>query len=324
MAQLIDTLLQKDPATRGEGARWLSNQLRGWLNRHDVVDIVEHVRGFIGGLGLQTTHTIVETPGTGSRHGRPGTKSGTGTGRGSTFSQPKSQSFGQTFGPPSGTLVGSGGGGGSTYSNQPTTGAMGPSSRSPLVWVGAFLTVAVLVLAGVVFWTTRSSDEKPVAVLTPKPLPPPVAAVTPVEKPAPVEVKTPVATPEEDPLTTEPEVHSVKRVSSQHPHYESHSTTRVREEPRQVQHSKAPETGNASAPVADLPRTGSVLIKSAPPFAALTINGKPAGETPMSSPMEVPAGRSPCQIVHRLTPPFDTVITVSPGSRQEFKFKLDR
>ena len=69
---------------------------------------------------------------------------------------------------------------------------------------------------------------------------------------------------------------------------------------------------------------GFVLIKSAPPFAALTINGRPHGETPMSSWLEVPAGKCHIEIVHRLTPPFDTVITVSPGTRQEFKFKLDR
>jgi hypothetical protein len=73
-----------------------------------------------------------------------------------------------------------------------------------------------------------------------------------------------------------------------------------------------------------LPATGSILIKSAPPFAALTINGKPQGETPMNAWMDVPTGKCHIEIVHRLTPPFDTTISVSAGSRQEFKFKLDR
>jgi hypothetical protein len=71
-------------------------------------------------------------------------------------------------------------------------------------------------------------------------------------------------------------------------------------------------------------QTGFVLIKSAPPFAALTINGKPQGETPMNAYLEVPVGNCHVEIVHRLSPPFDTVIKVTPGFRREFKFKLDR
>ncbi|MEO7424631.1 MAG: hypothetical protein ABI036_05545, partial [Fibrobacteria bacterium] len=74
----------------------------------------------------------------------------------------------------------------------------------------------------------------------------------------------------------------------------------------------------------ELPQTGFVLIKSAPPFAALTINGKPQGETPMNAYLEVPVGNCHVEIVHRLSPPFDTVIKVTPGYRREFKFKLDR
>jgi hypothetical protein len=70
--------------------------------------------------------------------------------------------------------------------------------------------------------------------------------------------------------------------------------------------------------------TGFVLIKSAPPFAALTINGKPQGETPMNAYLEVPVGKCHVEIVHRLSPPFDTVINVTAGFRREFKFKLDR
>jgi hypothetical protein len=80
----------------------------------------------------------------------------------------------------------------------------------------------------------------------------------------------------------------------------------------------------APAPEPAAPKTGFILVKSAPPFAALTINGKPQGETPMSSWLEVPAGKCHIEIVHRLTPPFDTVITVSTAMRREFKFKLDR
>jgi hypothetical protein len=77
-------------------------------------------------------------------------------------------------------------------------------------------------------------------------------------------------------------------------------------------------------PAPQVEQTGFVLIKSAPPFAALTINGKPQGETPMNAFLEVPVGKCHVEIVHRLSPPFDTVINVSPGFRREFKFKLDR
>jgi hypothetical protein len=61
-------------------------------------------------------------------------------------------------------------------------------------------------------------------------------------------------------------------------------------------------------------QTGFVLVKSAPPFAALTINGKPQGETPMNAFLEVPVGK--CHI--------DTTLNITPGFRREFKFKLDR
>ena len=75
-----------------------------------------------------------------------------------------------------------------------------------------------------------------------------------------------------------------------------------------------PQTNNSNS---ETSQTGFVLIKSAPPFAALTINGKPQGETPMNAYLEVPVGKCHVEIVHRLSPPFDTIINVtsriSPG-----------
>jgi hypothetical protein len=97
-------------------------------------------------------------------------------------------------------------------------------------------------------------------------------------------------------------------------------TTTKRPEPEPVRPAITKPIEQAQ-PVAS---TGQILIKSAPPFAALTVNGKPQGETPMNSWMEVPVGKCHIEIVHRLTPPFDTTITVTAGSKQEFKFKLDR
>jgi hypothetical protein len=310
LIQTVDTMLQKDPAARGESARWVANQLRGWLTRNEILDIVEHVRAFIGGLGLQSNQTMVESGGSGSRFSRPGT--GSGPRQGSGF-----PSRLQSASTPGGTLLG--GGARSTYAPQPTTGTMGPSSRSPLVWIGAFLTVAILALAGVILWSSRSQDAKPAPAVAAAPKEPKPAAKPPTPAPA-------------DPLAAEPALQSIPRPSATEPRAAAQrprTAVQPKTEPRpraQPRPAAAPRPVKTPAPAPEpaAPKTGFILVKSAPPFAALTINGKPQGETPMSSWLEVPAGKCHIEIVHRLTPPFDTVITVSTAMRREFKFKLDR
>lgn len=328
LASLVDALLQKNPLDRPEGARWLANQLRSWLNHNGVVDIVEHCRNFIQSLGITSSQTISEGSSIPGKPLRPGTRvGGTRQGTGLAMSgtgtrNAGSQGLGMT-GANSGAIL------------QPTTGASGPSSKSPLVWVGGLVAVAVLVLAGVLVWfkmvpETTETKSPPVAVVKPEvkpthtaspasatqvnaalnsaPVTPTAAnpsassqayaAQTPVQS-APVESR-PVATPRYErprPTTPRPEV----------------------EKPL-VKPLVKPVIEPTTAP----PSTGALLVKSAPPFAALTINGKPQGETPMNAWLEVPVGKCHIEIVHRLTPPFDTTITVTPGSRQEFKFKLDR
>ena len=69
--------------------------------------------------------------------------------------------------------------------------------------------------------------------------------------------------------------------------------------------------------------TGFVLIKSSPPFASITVNGAPKGETPMKDWAEVPTGKCRIVLVHRTAPSFDTTLTITAGSRQQFKFKLE-
>ena len=44
----------------------------------------------------------------------------------------------------------------------------------------------------------------------------------------------------------------------------------------------------------------------------------------MNAFLAVPVGKCHIEIVHRLSPPFDTTLTITPGFRREFKFKLDR
>ncbi len=317
LIQVVDTLLRKEPSSRGEGARWLANQLRGWLNRHEVVDIVEHMRAFIAGLGLEQRNTLIQAAGSISKLSRQGTGPGTTGGQraGSGFpSKPVTASTGAAMAAPSGTQ--------SYASAHPTTGAMGPSSRSPLVWVGAFLVVAVLILAGAVLWNTLGNKAEPAAVArgTPVPAVAPHAVAVPTEdSPAETDIR---SVPKS---TAQPEV----RAAAQRPRPEPAPVVKPKafsthETPKHAQRPRPSEPTETPAPAPEASRMGFVLIKSAPPFAALTINGRPQGETPMSSWLEVPAGKCHVEIVHRLTPPFDTVIMISPGSRQEFKFRLDR
>jgi serine/threonine protein kinase len=65
LVNLIDTLLQKEPANRGKGARWLSLQLRSYLNQKGLLDLQESTKGFlneVGKLGGNTTMVDTGTP----------------------------------------------------------------------------------------------------------------------------------------------------------------------------------------------------------------------------------------------------------------------
>jgi PEGA domain len=289
--------------------------LRSWLNHNGVVDIVEHCHNFVASLGITSSQTISEGSQITGRPLRPGTRTGTRPGTGLNPGMPSGIRSGVQM---PGQL--------SNIPMQPTTGAMGPSSKSPLVWVGALIAVAVLVLAGVLVWTRITTPDAPVVVATdPKPKTLNSTAKPVTITPKPVEPKPVEPTLVTTPKPVEPEI----RVGNQSPL--DRKPTGIKERPKPVQPYKPPpppdpkpEFKNPEPVKPVLPSVGSILIKSAPPFAALTINGKPQGETPMNAWMEVPVGKCHIEIVHRLTPPFDTTITVTAGSRQEFKFKLDR
>jgi hypothetical protein len=58
LSLLVDTLLQKNPAKRGEGPRWLLTQLRTYLHSKRVIDPVEQVARYtreLSAQGIQTT-----------------------------------------------------------------------------------------------------------------------------------------------------------------------------------------------------------------------------------------------------------------------------
>jgi serine/threonine-protein kinase len=340
LVKLVDTLLQKQPENRGDGARWLANQLRAYLGAQGIVDIVDHVKTFIQSLGLVGGgQTIAEGAGLTRQTLKPGRQSGSSMGgfppsqvikTGSTMSG--SNTLSRSMANPS------------DFQTQATTGAMGPSSRSPVVWIGVLLSMCVLVLAGAIVWSRMGHEEpKQVAEMKPKgthstvtprkvtdtvvtanPTTTPTAALTALN-PTSTQSANPVTSPEPKPVTVNP----VENPS----HTGSMTVVKPRpKEPTEHHHPlqpKLPESRPAPVPKApqDAPeagQTGFVLIKSAPPFAALTINGKPQGETPMNAFLEVPVGKCHVEIVHRLSPPFDTTIIITPGFRREFKFKLDR
>jgi tRNA A-37 threonylcarbamoyl transferase component Bud32 len=61
LGNLIETLLQKDPADRGGGPRWLHRQLKGYLMALGAMDPAELVAGYLQELsakGIQTTWTL--------------------------------------------------------------------------------------------------------------------------------------------------------------------------------------------------------------------------------------------------------------------------
>jgi len=335
LIKLVDVLLQKRPEARGDGARWLANQLRAYLGSQGIVDIVDYVKTFIQSLGLVGGgHTLVEG-GLTKQTTRPTRSGGSSVGGfppsqlikgGATPSG--SNTFSRSMADPA------------EFQTQATTGAMGPSSRSPLVWIGVLLSLCVLVLAGAIIWSRMPHDDNSLKTalvkpktkgVTPNPVTPPKVPET--TNPVPSTDGSPTATardtqPVNPAPALQPHIGTMEPVNPVHtggkgsvrPHHtiELHHTVAT--------HTPEPHPVPIPTPVhePEPAQTGFVLIKSAPPFAALTINGKPQGETPMNAYLEVPVGKCHIEIVHRLSPPFDTTIMVSPGFRREFKFKLDR
>lgn|GEM_PF-4942728 len=68
---------------------------------------------------------------------------------------------------------------------------------------------------------------------------------------------------------------------------------------------------------------GYLSIHSAPPFAAVFINGKSEGETPLEN-IIVPAGQAHIELIHRQFGPMDTVLQVSPGQKIDLKMHLNQ
>ncbi len=326
LIQLTDTLLQKLPENRGGGARWLANQLRAYLNSKDVVDIVDHAKTYIAGLGISGGgRTIMEGPSTAS-----GSMKAMRAGTGSSVAGFPASAIIKTGATMAGSKTLSKAMASSVdFQTQATTGAMGPSSRSPVVWIGGLLSLCVLVLAGAVIWTRLDHGDKPSTQVN---LPETQVAMAPVPKtpPAPTVGNSstgntlPSTAPGDNPGAT-PTPPPPTHIETEKP--PKGNDLHISQMPRKGPSTHSGESHSSlqnSTSEGSSEATGFVLIKSAPPFAALTINGKPQGETPMNAFLEVPIGKCHVEIVHRLSPPFDTIINITAGFRREFKFKLER
>ncbi len=370
LVRLADYLLQKQPENRAESARWLANQLRAYLGQQGIVDVAEHCRAFIATLGLGQNQTLAG-PGSGSRSGsgiRTGGKSSLVPSLGAPSNVIKAGSTFSGIGDPtqSRSMAGQ-----DEFNTQATTGALGPSSRNPLVWVGALLCVCVLVLAGAIYWSRRGGDlpvlgntdrtEGRTAGNTLKNHPNPASgggaatggggsatqatstgttqlAVNTTNTTTPGQGNDP--SPNLNNSTTgstgsalagntkylERERERERELERQRRERERRERERLERERLDRERRERERLATTKTPGTTSPAeaTGYILVKSAPPFAALTVNGKPQGETPMNAYLEVPVGKCHIEIVHRLSPPFDTVLTITPGFRREYKFKLDR
>src|SRR5690606_9118487 len=115
-----------------------------------VVDIVDHVKSYIHSLGLSGGGQTIAEGGRGLP--KSGMHPARGSGGSSIGGSPPSAII-KTGSSPGGSGSFSGSLNPSGYRTQATTGAMGPSSRSPVVWIGVLLSLCVLILAGAIVWT---------------------------------------------------------------------------------------------------------------------------------------------------------------------------
>jgi hypothetical protein len=184
LENLVDTLLQKKPEDRGNGARWLSLQLRSYLNQRGILDPSDATKGYlekVGKMGNQTVIDLTPAPGpdeTAPRGGKaplkPGMKverpkSGTGVKPG-TGIRP-----GTGVRPGTGIRPGTGVRPGTWQAGPPDGGDMDFSGSRPRggkgktigLWVGTGIVAAALLATALIVVLTTGSDKpapQPVAV----------------------------------------------------------------------------------------------------------------------------------------------------------------
>jgi serine/threonine protein kinase len=183
LAGMVDTLLQKDPAQRGKGARWLSLQLRTWLNQRGLMDLSDVTRDFLEKTGkLAGNQTVVDLtpalapdeeaktplrPGQRAERPLPGGKPGTGIRAGSGIRS------GSGVGPGTESWQAGGSGDSSFSGTRPPSAA-----KNTLLWItGGLAALALLGAAAFLVFKKEPAPEPAPHTEQPKP-PPAVAAVT--------------------------------------------------------------------------------------------------------------------------------------------------
>lgn len=186
LENLVETLLQKKPEDRGGGARWLSLQLRTYLNQKGIHDPAELTKDYLDKIGKMGNQTVIDLsqplssagseeeskvktplkPGQKMVKQKPGTKSASGSGSGSGSGVGSGSGSGVKPGTwQAGSATGedlsfSGQTGGKSSGNKNRSGTGNSDKKFPLLWVGIGVALFVVVLSVILMLVFNSSGSK--------------------------------------------------------------------------------------------------------------------------------------------------------------------
>ncbi|HKP98338.1 MAG TPA: protein kinase [Fibrobacteria bacterium] len=190
LENLVDTLLQKEPGNRGKGARWLSLQLRGYLNQKGLLDLTEATRDFLDKTGKMGNQTVVDlTPAPGPDESlrkaplQPGmkverakagvaAKSGTGIPPGTGLRPGTGIKPGTGVRPGTGVKPGTwqAGPGGPEYDFNGGRGGSGDGRKNLFLWIGAGVVAVALLAAALILVLGHDADPGKSAAPDSKPV----------------------------------------------------------------------------------------------------------------------------------------------------------
>ncbi len=355
---LAETLLQKEPENRGEGARWVASELRKFLTVRGITDLQETTKSFVGEMNVPQSNTIMEmTPPPGASSSKIPLTPGARINFGDAQTTPSTK--GGTWQPgltPSNSGV---------YNPSGVTTLVQPAYKNPVLWVGIFILIALLGVGGLIYMQMQGKEKgKPSGgiqkvILETNQLKIPIGeskilnvTILPTTAAADLEwssTNESIASVEDGKITgkklgttiiiakskMDPEKDAICRVSVikkpvevARPEPEPKPVIRTPKsvkQPRPVIR-KDPEPKKPDPPKEEPkpePQAGKIKILSSPPFATIRVNGVSWGETPMNRYREVPSGKVRIELVHRLYPPLDTAINLKAGSEKSYKFRLN-
>ena len=352
LSTLVDTLLQKKPEDRGKGARWLSLQLRSYLNQKGILDLPEITKGFlerVGKLGGSQTIVDMSSPPPADLHGS-GAKAPLQPGLKLDKGKPS------TWVPPGPARGGSRGGEDMDFQSRP---ARPPGADHKWMWLGGgVMAAALLGLALFVVVGGDKAEPKPEPVREEQPPPTPKVASVELQ---PASMELPVGErrkflvtvqPREAPAgvrweSSDPDVVSVtdgevwarnpgqaviKAISQGDAGKEGRADVTVARPP-EPEHAKPvkpkpqPQPQPSPGPGGDKPVAAAasrtlLTITSAPPFAEVIMDGRFLGTTPING-KEIAPGRHKIEVTHRSFPSLDTTVNLGPGEKS-LRFRLFR